>query len=88
MLLQSDKVAANFSDRSLLKNLGHFLGIISLAKNQPILYEVSITHFVNLLSTTCKICSFFSPEICQLAAHYFIFQLIAHLHKHVNLALN
>ncbi|CAK8681219.1 CCR4-NOT transcription complex subunit 1-like isoform X2 [Clavelina lepadiformis] len=39
VLLQSDKTVANFSDRSLLKNLGHFLGIISLAKNKPILHD-------------------------------------------------
>ncbi|XP_014265047.1 CCR4-NOT transcription complex subunit 1 isoform X3 [Maylandia zebra] len=38
VLLTSDKAAANFSDRSLLKNLGHWLGMITLAKNKPILY--------------------------------------------------
>ncbi|KAL4601485.1 CCR4-NOT transcription complex subunit 1-like, partial [Arapaima gigas] len=38
VLLTSDKAAANFSDRSLLKNLGHWLGVITLAKNKPILY--------------------------------------------------
>uniref|UniRef100_H2YFJ9 CCR4-NOT transcription complex subunit 1 n=1 Tax=Ciona savignyi TaxID=51511 RepID=H2YFJ9_CIOSA len=36
VLLKSDKTVANFSDRSLLKNLGHFLGIITLSKNSPI----------------------------------------------------
>lgn len=41
MLLTSDKAAANFSDRSLLKNLGHWLGMITLAKNKPILHTVS-----------------------------------------------
>lgn len=41
VLLTSDKAAANFSDRSLLKNLGHWLGMITLAKNKPILYTVS-----------------------------------------------
>lgn len=30
---------ANFSDRSLLKNLGHWLGMITLAKNKPILLD-------------------------------------------------
>lgn len=40
--MTSDKAAANFSDRSLLKNLGHWLGMITLAKNKPILYTVSI----------------------------------------------
>ncbi|XP_041966457.1 CCR4-NOT transcription complex subunit 1 isoform X4 [Alosa sapidissima] len=39
VLLTSDKAAANFSDRSLLKNLGHWLGMITLAKNKPILYQ-------------------------------------------------
>ena len=41
VLLTSDKAAANFSDRSLLKNLGHWLGMITLAKNKPILHTVS-----------------------------------------------
>ncbi|XP_071824170.1 CCR4-NOT transcription complex subunit 1-like isoform X2 [Apostichopus japonicus] len=37
VLLSSDKSASNFSDRSLLKNLGHWLGLLTLAKNKPIL---------------------------------------------------
>jgi hypothetical protein len=37
ILLGSDKAVANFSDRALLKNLGHWLGLITLAKNKPIL---------------------------------------------------
>ncbi|KAF8774617.1 CCR4-NOT transcription complex subunit 1 like protein [Argiope bruennichi] len=37
VLLRSDKTVANFSDRSLLKNLGHWLGILTLAKCKPIL---------------------------------------------------
>lgn len=37
VLLQSDKVPANFSDRSLLKNLGHWLGLMTLAQNKPVL---------------------------------------------------
>lgn len=37
VLLRSDKVIANFSDRSLLKNLGHWLGILTLGRNRPIL---------------------------------------------------
>lgn len=40
VLLQSDKVPANFSDRSLLKNLGHWLGLQTLARNKPILMRV------------------------------------------------
>ena len=41
VLLRSDKGVSNFSDRSLLKNLGHWLGMLTLAKNRPILHEVS-----------------------------------------------
>lgn len=37
VLLRSDKGIANFSDRSLLKNLGHWLGMMTLARNKPIL---------------------------------------------------
>jgi CCR4-NOT transcription complex subunit 1 len=37
VLLRSDKEIANFSDRSLLKNLGHWLGMLTLAKSKPIL---------------------------------------------------
>ncbi|KAK3085676.1 hypothetical protein FSP39_006989 [Pinctada imbricata] len=38
VLLRSDKGDANFSDRTLLKNLGHWLGMLTLAKNKPILH--------------------------------------------------
>ncbi|XP_054715657.1 CCR4-NOT transcription complex subunit 1-like [Uloborus diversus] len=38
VLLRSDKGIANFSDRSLLKNLGHWLGMLTLAKCKPILH--------------------------------------------------
>ncbi|KAG0416949.1 hypothetical protein HPB47_006047 [Ixodes persulcatus] len=37
VLLTSDKALANFSDRSLLKSLGHWLGMLTMAKNRPIL---------------------------------------------------
>jgi len=30
---------ANYSDRTLLKNLGHWLGLLTLAKNKPILFR-------------------------------------------------
>ena len=39
--MRSDKGVNNFSDRSLLKNLGHWLGLLTLAKNKPILHDVS-----------------------------------------------
>lgn len=38
VLLRSDKGMANFSDRSLLKNLGHWLGMLTLGRNKPILH--------------------------------------------------
>lgn len=37
VLLRSDKGIANFSDRTLLKNLGHWLGIMTLGRSRPIL---------------------------------------------------
>jgi hypothetical protein len=37
VLLGSDKEIANFGDRSLLKNLGHWLGLLTLARSRPIL---------------------------------------------------
>jgi len=37
VLLRSDKGVANFSDRTLLKNLGHWLGMLTLSKCTPIL---------------------------------------------------
>lgn len=32
----------NIPDRALLKNLGHWLGIVTIAKNKPILATVCI----------------------------------------------
>lgn len=39
VLLRCDKGVANYSDRTLLKNLGHWLGLLTLAKNKPILHR-------------------------------------------------
>ncbi len=41
VILQADKTSNNFSDRAILKNLGHWLGMQTLAKNRPILQIVS-----------------------------------------------
>lgn len=41
MILQADKTSNNFSDRAILKNLGHWLGMQTLAKNKPKLQIVS-----------------------------------------------
>ncbi|XP_018024179.1 CCR4-NOT transcription complex subunit 1 isoform X2 [Hyalella azteca] len=38
VLFKLEKNSANFSDKSLLKNLGHWLGLLTLAKNKPILH--------------------------------------------------
>jgi CCR4-NOT transcription complex subunit 1 len=37
----------NIPDRALLKNLGHWLGIITIAKNKPILATVWIPNKIN-----------------------------------------
>ncbi|KRX49744.1 CCR4-NOT transcription complex subunit 1 [Trichinella murrelli] len=37
ILLRTDKMLANFTDRMLLKNLGHWLGMITIGQEQPIL---------------------------------------------------
>ena len=37
VLLAGNKELDNFSDRSLLKNLGHWLGMLTIAKSKPIL---------------------------------------------------
>ena len=41
VILQADKTSNNFSDRAILKNLGHWLGLQTLGKNKPILQKVS-----------------------------------------------
>lgn len=62
VLLRSDKGIANFSDRSLLKNLGHWLGMLTLGRNRPILQVRNFTYFtVILLNLTSKFCFKLSP---------------------------
>jgi CCR4-NOT transcription complex subunit 1 len=39
VLLRCDKGVANYSDRTLLKNLGHWLGLLTLARNKPIFFR-------------------------------------------------
>merc|ERR1719309_1642421 len=47
ILLRADKSMANFSDRSLLKNLGHWLGLMLLARNKPILMvDLDMKHLI------------------------------------------
>ena len=43
VILRTDKTVNNFSDRSILKNLGRWLGMQTLAKNKPVLHEVCNT---------------------------------------------
>ena len=50
VLLRSDKGIANFSDRTLLKNLGHWLGLLMLSKNRPILQVIIY------LEIDCRFC--------------------------------
>lgn len=65
--MTSDKAAANFSDRSLLKNLGHWLGMITLAKNKPILYTVRFCILVLLFHYLVELLTAF-----ELAQHIFL----------------
>ena len=37
VLLRADKGVEKFSDRTILKNLGHWLGLMTIAKSKPIL---------------------------------------------------
>ena len=43
VLLRNDKIVSSSSERSLLKNLGSWLGLLTIAKNKPIRAKVS-TH--------------------------------------------
>lgn len=38
VLLQADKSSNSFSDRTMLKSLGHWLGMMTLAKSRPLLH--------------------------------------------------
>ena len=40
VILKADKTSNNFSDRAILKNLGRWLGLQTLARNKPILQDV------------------------------------------------
>ncbi|XP_005422882.1 CCR4-NOT transcription complex subunit 1 [Geospiza fortis] len=77
VLLTSDKAAANFSDRSLLKNLGHWLGMITMAKNKPILHTKEIESSVRSLV-------FRPPNPWTMA----IMNVLAELHQEHDLKLN
>lgn len=62
VLLRSDKGIANFSDRSLLKNLGHWLGMLTLGRNNPIFHVITNSlstfffnrHSLNLINFTVQ----------------------------------
>ena len=41
VLLKMEKNSNEYSDRVILKNLGHWLGMLTLARNKPVLYKVS-----------------------------------------------
>jgi CCR4-NOT transcription complex subunit 1 len=47
VLLHSSKGDSGFTDRSLLKNLGHWLGLLTLARNIPILQkDIAMKHLL------------------------------------------
>ena len=45
VLLRADKGVEKFSDRTILKNLGHWLGLMTIAKSKPIL-QASLMGFM------------------------------------------
>ena len=53
ILLTADKSMANFGDRSLLKNLGHWLGLVLLARNKVKIAKAFLKIF--LFSTTSEL---------------------------------
>ena len=55
VILQADKTSNNFSDRAILKNLGHWLGLQTLGKNKPILQKVGIVSAHHI--AVCALCS-------------------------------
>lgn len=74
ILLKADKAIANYSDRSLLKNLGHWLGLITLSRNKPILhidldmkplvveaYHNGQQELLYVVPFVAKVCKIFDP---------------------------
>ncbi|XP_009951103.1 PREDICTED: CCR4-NOT transcription complex subunit 1 [Leptosomus discolor] len=88
VLLTSDKAAANFSDRSLLKNLGHWLGMITLAKNKPILHTdldvKSLLLEAYVKGSSVRSVVFRPPNPWTMA----IMNVLAELHQEHDLKLN
>ena len=56
VILKADKTSNNFSDRAILKNLGHWLGLQTLARNKPILQDVSLVLHVYAQSCMFNVC--------------------------------
>ena len=54
VILLSDKTSNNFSDRAILKSLGKWLGMQTLAKNKPILHIVSYHSYLSKESSHVK----------------------------------
>ncbi|CAB3987607.1 CCR4-NOT transcription complex subunit 1 isoform X5 [Paramuricea clavata] len=87
VLLQSDKVPANFSDRSLLKNLGHWLGLMTLAQNKPVLMRemLYVVPFVAKVMEGCAKSRIFKPPNPWVMA---VMGVLVELHQVPDLKLN
>ena len=71
MILQSDKTSDNFSDRAILKNLGKWLGMQTVAKNRPILHVVRICPLHVLHDIKCHLfCQDMSIKDLLLEGYY------------------
>ena len=55
VLIHSEKTATLASERSLLKNLGIWLGSITLARNKPILHKVRLPPWGSARAGECAL---------------------------------
>ncbi|KAK4517846.1 aminopeptidase [Mucor velutinosus] len=89
ILLNSEKTVSNSSERSLLKNLGSWLGRMTLAKNKPILHKhiafKAMIPFVCKVLEQCSQSSVFKPPNPWLVA---ILRLMVELYDFAELKLN
>ena len=69
VILRADKTTNNFSDRAILKNLGHWLGMQTLAKNKPILQNVRFIHISAKNFAGQKFCPIWLPLHCYIFTH-------------------
>jgi len=104
ILLKADKSVGNFSDRALLKNLGHWLGMITVMKNKPIVlddlevktliieaYKKGVQDLLYVVPFTAKIMESCARSICFKPPCPWTMQImsvLAELHSEPEIKLN